>query len=264
MNRATIDDLLSRHRRYHNGLQVDRFIVGGAGITPFGMYRQALREMHGRWTGLRLEVLRMRRLDIEIRELQAKQLASKFEADDYEIRFVEFQREKRALDIHEKKMTLQEAQLAHADAIEEFSRFALIAEQLHAQFGDLTENQRELLELEFHKTSIMRDVAMEIAVHGNTSTNTLRIVSLLPQEQRAEVVEAMSDRTTCAKWIAEFEYKIPQIASIPAALIDEVKLLVLEGAGFPQLGYDDKTAETCRQKFDNGRLFGFEPHHLHE
>ena len=45
MNKSMIETLIAQHRRVHNGLQVERFIIGGSGITRYGMYRQALREV---------------------------------------------------------------------------------------------------------------------------------------------------------------------------------------------------------------------------
>jgi hypothetical protein len=49
--KAMLDD----HQKYHSNLQIDRFIIYKSGVTPYGMYKQALRELYSRYESMKRE-----------------------------------------------------------------------------------------------------------------------------------------------------------------------------------------------------------------
>jgi hypothetical protein len=67
----SLSELSLDQKSFHSKFQQDYFIVGRNGITDYGMYMQALRELFSRVTTLRTELFEIERTRIRIAKAQA-------------------------------------------------------------------------------------------------------------------------------------------------------------------------------------------------
>ena len=53
----------------HDNVQIDAFMLGSQGVTPWGKYKQACREIRSRWEGLKVLTIQIERAELEIQQL---------------------------------------------------------------------------------------------------------------------------------------------------------------------------------------------------
>lgn len=214
-------ELLSLHRPYHSELQIDHFITGRAGLTTWGMFLQALRELNGRFEGMKSLSAERRLADIERRrqERLASDAKDGLDGEEAEVR------------AEQAAMRLDSIDRNIRDTWRELQRFYAQAVALRARLpAELTAEVRDELERERWVALLKRAAALDITATGNVSAGTRDSIWALPMAQRALVLQAVSKPGELLAECTEFEPDVP-VTPLPAILEgDVVKLLEACGA----------------------------------
>jgi hypothetical protein len=177
--KEVIEKLLADHRSGHSEFQVDHFIVG-AEVNPWAQYKQALREVAGRW-----ESIETMRLDLQVLEAtpppkRVFAIGARYRVPA-RIKRVKWEREVARL------------RAAIASTERELSRFVELAVDLKKQIGELTEDDRARLEAESWADKARRLAALDALTTGAVTRQTAEFISHFPREMRrglfAEIAE---------------------------------------------------------------------------
>lgn len=169
-NDSFFEDLILSHSTY----QIENFILGEeAASTPWGQYKQALREVFQRVRSLKDLIYQQRKLDIEIRKQES--LLSK--ASD------EFDKELISLEIEH----LQENKVVLDHQIKELTRegdtFLKTLLKLKAVIAELISKgkTKDDLEADFWKTKLKKDLEFSVYTHLGPSIGLLRAIDGLKE-----------------------------------------------------------------------------------
>lgn len=198
-----ITTILADHRHFHSSWQIDNAITAKSGGTLYGCYRQATREVHKRWRGLR---------DLYS---QRRKIGQQPDIDNDEIR-------------------LQEVELEHVirDTEREFLRFVGQALACRRALGladnqELPEDRRETLEAEFWAHQVKCMAAVDFITTGRLGRNTVELLVAIRGDQRRALAAEILDEQAHAKlveWYLTHEPEMPE----PVALIGVSPAKVLE------------------------------------
>ena len=173
-NAPQLDALIADHQRYHSEYQMDLFITAKSGGTPYGMYRQALRELTSRHESL----------------LGGREDIDELGLDLEDARNEQGDPRRRAINVRRKERALEHARLALVDKAREFRCFYAQAVKLKEQIGDLTPAKRATLEAEFWAFQARKKAALELICHHRIEPATLDMIwSLAPGDTRAILAE---------------------------------------------------------------------------
>ena len=188
-----ITTILADHRHFHSSWQIDHAITAKAGGTLYGCYRQAVRELHKRWRGLRGLYA------------ERKKLTSDTDA---------------ATGLQRAEMTLQGVETDHviADTEREFVRFWGQAVACRRALGladdeAMPEELRERLESEFWEHQIKALAAIDFITTGRLSRNTVEILTATRGEQRQRLTSAILDPQAHERlvgWYLSHEPEFPE------------------------------------------------------
>lgn len=162
-----IDDLLKDHVIGHSFFQDDYFIVYKSGGTPYGQYKQALRELHKRYKGIREEFYTYEKNELEIIKLQKP----KSKDDELELKY---------------KILRQEDYYSNLMATyREFYRFYQIAKELKSylttQHGELTDDVIDKLDTEMWIWKLKEFIAKDIKTNGRITSATYESILGFPK-----------------------------------------------------------------------------------
>lgn len=159
-----VQELLRDHRLFHSAWQIDNYVVSRSGRTPYGMYKQALRELKARWDSLKLLYVKRVQLselrDPELTPLQ--RVESVIARDDTERTIIDTERE--------------------------FCRFFDHATRLKAHLGELSPARIELLEAELWLHKLRSKIAVELVVHGKVTEDTIEMILSVDPSIRFELL----------------------------------------------------------------------------
>jgi hypothetical protein len=210
-----LQELIDDHRMYHDETQMDCFITAKAGGTPYGMYRQALRELYKRLRGLKGLYADYALLEVDIDELEAKEAENEFESRRNRIHLVR------------KKLTLQELEKSIADTEREFLRFYGQAVALKKVVGKLTPEKRLKLDREFWAHQAKERAAVDLLTTGLVGVHAIDLIQYLPVEERAPIFAQLKDKQALLRWFEEFNYEHPlpalQAPEVNQKLIAQIK-----------------------------------------
>lgn len=192
--------LLDDHQMFHSELQMDCFITAKAGGTPYGMYVQALRELHKRWRGLKGLYAERELIFIDIAEFESGTLD---DIDEF------FENARNTVRLAQKRSQLDEVEANIADTEREFSHFYGQAEALKEQIGELTAEKRERLEREFWVFKAKEQAARDFLTAGRVTEKTLELVQYLHPVERDLVKSSFVDPKEHVAWYDSLEYPIP-------------------------------------------------------
>jgi hypothetical protein len=169
-----IKKLLADHRSGHSDFQVDHFVVG-AEVNPWAQYKQALREVAGRW-----ESIETMRLDLQVLEAtpppkRVFAIGARYRVPA-RIRRVKWEREVARL------------RAAIASTERELSRFVELAVDLKKQIGELTEDERARLEAESWADKARRMAQIDYLVAGAISRQTIEFIEHFPRPMRQRLL----------------------------------------------------------------------------
>lgn len=155
---SEIKELLEDHVIGHSFFQDDYFIVYKSGGTPYGQYKQSLRELHKRYKGLREEFYIYEKNEIEIKRLEN----STDELDALELKY--------------KKLRQEDYYSNLVSTYREFYRFYQIAKELKKylvnEYGELTDDVVDMLDTEMWIWKLKEFIAKDIKTNGRITSAT--------------------------------------------------------------------------------------------
>jgi len=182
---------------------MDYFITAKSGGTPYGMYRQALRELNARFDALEKSYFDEQKLEVDIDELKDRTAPNQPCCDIYQDR-----RDRIALE--EKTCQLEELLIRREDILREFTRFYQQACILKEQVGELTPARRAELDREYWAHQLKCTAAVDIMTSGNLRSNTIENLAALPPEFRAPIFHALQTNQL-VPWFKSYQPVVPKI-----------------------------------------------------
>jgi hypothetical protein len=211
----SLQTILADHRHFHSSWQIDHAITAKAGGTVYGCYRQAVRELHKRWRGLR--------------GLYSER-----------VKLLEECESATGLQRCETRLQAVEADHVIADTEREFLRFWGQAVACRRALGledaePMPEELRERLECEFWEHQIRAMAAVDFITTGRLSRNTVEILAATKGDQRRRLVAAILNpqaHDTLIQWYLGHEPELPEpvemLASSPREAIECVSRILSE------------------------------------
>ena len=218
MNEITEDNFgeeiapyLVHHNDAHTEVQLDFFVIGNGGEGhPWGMYRQAMRELASRQAMLvgAIHSRAMLRLDLEEKELDYSDCKSAPENDSHRL---SIWRSRLQLEI---ELTVQK--IAADDARVErimfegrriLERTRELQEELVAEHGELTDEVRRRLDEEFWVHSFKQRIALAALTRTAIPRDITTVLPLLPRRMSAPIIRALRDPEAA---IESFGFTDPQ------------------------------------------------------
>lgn len=187
INKQEFEGFLSDMQIYHSEFQMDHFITTKAGGTLYGMYCQALRELHGRYEGLKEATV-----DIKIKTEEAKEYEEKARkyltttaaGDSTSARYNILK-----LKALRNRMVVEGMERSLKHRIREFIHFYYQAKALKDKLGDLGPTKRKRLE---HLTWLYRlrlHAYIDIVSNGRVSNTVFENILSLKEADRKELIE---------------------------------------------------------------------------
>lgn len=216
-----VGELLADHQPMHSDLQMDHFITIRSGGTLYGCYKQALRELHTRVTGLRNSYEQRDLLRIKIDELES----TLGDGD-------EFAKRRRKVKLRSKKLILADVELHTADQEREFRRFygqAVALRKALAANGatfPIDAETRDRLDREMWAHRLKAMAAIDLMAHGRIGVNCVEFFQALPVDMRrplAAEIFSSEKQNQLITWYLEYAPSIPSPAAIE---VDDVRRLL--------------------------------------
>lgn len=243
----TINSLRGDFQYYHSSLQIDRFITARAGMTLWGCYRQALREMFGRLSLLRESWFNREMELVKIDELRSKIKTEEAKPGSGQRVFV---LRRWRLMLTRQQLRLQAAIHREQDVRREFGRFLGQAIALREKFHPLTPEERERLDLEHwtHALKWQAFIDMTTSPMRSTRPQTFEAIMTMPNDQRVALLQATSvgEFENLSQWALNHPPAIEMPPFEPVELPqDDLKRIVRET--LPAIKVDDESKEIeCR------------------
>ncbi len=201
-----LEQLFSEHQMFHDGYQLERVIAGGAAVTPWATYKQALRELRTRFDALKLDYLKIENTRIDLDEVTFH-LKGQVKV---------FDRRRMQNTQRSKQMELETLETTARDRAREFSYFFDLAAALRQDLPeDLTPEVRAKLDLDAWLTRLRLAAASDIiSNNGKLSQKTMEGIRTLPPAERADVIAEVQDenrRKALVDWCAAFEPELPKV-----------------------------------------------------
>lgn len=217
-----LDTLFADHTHYHSTLQCRSFITAKAGVTPFGQYRQALRELTSRTWSAFEELLRMEELRVDVEELSTKiERLGDCPPKASELHL-------RRLLIERARAEVQLAQLEQSttDRLREWAEFYAQACALRRQLGliegeTLTRERREALEIDMFGGQFAQTIRSRIAC-GQPGIDPSLFLSIetLPEPLARLLIEGAQSKEGFERMIARFPEPAPPAPGDVPAIAD--------------------------------------------
>jgi hypothetical protein len=209
-----LNELIADHELYHSEFQMDSLITLRAGGTPYGCYKQALRELWKRLRGLRELYVQERLLEIDLDELGASS-----PIDPFEVRRREVHRWSKRLQMDELRKNIAETE-------REFLHFYKQAAALKTAVGALEAGRRAQLDREMWEHRLRAMAAIDFMTTGRLSTNTIEAIRACPDPMRERLIEQILAPSRHARLIDEFLSERPELPAASLPLDFEVRKLV--------------------------------------
>lgn len=185
MTAPQVAELLADLRVGHAEFQLDHFVIAGNGVTLWGSYQQALRELRTREVALREGGFAARRA--EIRLARAKQATRA--ANDAQDRIAAMEA---SLEQDEAEAALQSILPRQRDLGREHAHLVARAVELRAALGPLSPARIQQLDAEHWYTVVRRRASLELLANGRVEPSTIGLIASLPGPQRSRILTALS------------------------------------------------------------------------
>ena len=207
-----IQELLGLHQAFHSDLQVDQFITYRAGGTLYGMFVQAVRELHGRLHSMAQMFLDREEAKAkeDLAEAKRKELVGELpnERNWSKVQWAELRLAE--VDILRERHKALQIDGYLADTLREVNLFYGQAVALKARLGDLTPERRRELDRATWRFWIRKEAALDFLERGPGAPLSRKVVELIwafpPEERMALKEECSADP---AKLIQEMETRDP-------------------------------------------------------
>jgi len=202
-----LKEFLSEAETGHSIFQLDHFVTIKEGLTPWGMYRQALRELKGRYNALR---------SLVIERIKAQQKIAKT---------------KKPLKKVEWAFRLEETEERIAQNLRDFSRFFAHARHLKELIGD---KDRDKLEADFWQERLKIKAAFEVMSTGRISESMSFLLLSLPKPMQETVSAFMVDPKSAAEYIDAID--VPEFKAVKVDILPQIEQEVQQA----MIGYEPK------------------------
>jgi hypothetical protein len=193
---VSLNELFRDYEAGMSQFQKDYFVTTKSGCTPYGQYKQALRELYARFRSLRDSVYKHEILKIDIKELYEK-----LEKDEFENKW---ERARQEVELKRKILSYEESQRSIESVEIEFNRFyqhaVFLKQYLEKQYGELTEEKKEKLEEEMWEHKTKEYAAMDFITSGRIGKSTYEILTSLPKNARINVLQGISNPQVLVEW----------------------------------------------------------------
>jgi hypothetical protein len=200
-----LDKFREDHQSFHSEFQIDNFIVRKNGVTTWGQYKQALRELLSRESSLKSLYVNIRQIEIDLDEVEYEidiLKASQDIKDGFELRRKELDRLSCIEGLKGSEDTLK-------DTIREFTRFYNITAHLKDKLGDITPEKRLKLEDAHWLYSTKKKIAEDVMETGTISLETRRSINAFPTEKRIELRRLLANKDEVREMATNFDSLIP-------------------------------------------------------
>ena len=193
-----LNDLLNDIQSGHDDTQIESFMIIKNGGTPWGCYKQALRELSSRvktlqssWVGLQKL---NRKLDNPVDELEKLEL-------DLELAGV----------------------YEHVNTVKrETAKIYMIACSLKQVIGDLDTEKIKALNEEFWVHKIKVNCVQDLLDNGKLSSSTRSLIQSLSKPMKKIIHEALIEPQELVDWFIEFESPVPEVADASEEALKEI------------------------------------------
>jgi len=190
---AHVRDLLQDHLVFHDNVQMDHFITMMHGGTPYGDYKQALRELNKRFHGLRSNAI-----EVDL----AKNDLDRFRTQAEGTELNRWDRREAHLKALQKVSELEDAEQVRKHMLREFARFYAQAATLKRVLGDINGNLEQLQWDQWHY-EINRRAALDLLVDGCVGKAVIEMVASLPKDKRVDLFQLPTDREDAKAWLQD-------------------------------------------------------------
>lgn len=209
-----LDELLADHRTGQDATQLGSFVLGGR--TPWGAYKQAVRELYKRIRGLRQMITDHDLLLIDVEEAQER--ATDLAVDDRDAR-------RAVIELRSMRGRLEESERAIRDTKREAALFYRAASELKSELGEITEERRAELDREEWRWWHLKRAAIAKLATGRVDGTTLKNLCSLPIGEREEWLNIIKNDKSLIETLEKSEYGRREYA-MPAP--EEIKLIEKE------------------------------------
>lgn len=189
---VSVEEILADHHECHSEFQMKRFVLLEPGTTPFGIYKQCLRELYTRHYGMfeMAESLKQQQAQVDRLESMA--------ADENDFELLSGRRCLAAL--------LRQ----QADNQREYDCFLEVARALKVDLGELTPERRTALDEDmwFQTTKAQAAIDQFLFLHPGVSRSTLEMIISFPPAMRQRLlaeVEALEKPGMADRWLETAE-----------------------------------------------------------
>lgn len=170
----------------HSDFQIHNFVLGEEkGITEWGKYKQALRELHKRVRGVKQLLFQMERDKIEIEKIKRKierLKKGKYQDYDLDVKLEE-------INLAEKQTNLKIAEKSLQELLREAEEFYKVVVVLKEKFKNLSKEDKWRLEKEYWMLKFKRDIEDSLLAGQKPSFGLMRVIKSLPLDMQKELLE---------------------------------------------------------------------------
>jgi len=186
-----VEDLLEDYQSGHTRLQVRQFIIAKSGYTPWGMYRQCLREISTRWNAL-------------LRSMVAVPEPKPF-GDAHPVVV---------------QLAQREAGRRLRDRVRELAEFVILARHLkQAHIGDVSPERRDELDDQFWCSQLVKRAALDVLTFGRVSAETLETIYTFSGPTLSHLAERVANMTReLAQEEIQPRIQLPDLPATPESI----------------------------------------------
>jgi len=226
ITREELGSLFGDHRKYHSERQIDSFIVARSGLTPYGRYRQSLRELWSRYSSLWSAWRELQELQIDLEEAEAR---AEFESD--------FDRRRHVLKVQDLRVRKDSKVFAVREISREFARFLAHARAWKEQVGELTDERRRVLDDEFWRETFRNMAGLDVVQSGAVSRKCWALVSTLPKRERLPLLAELQNTAQLRNYIVSREMpELPSEPTFKVPTMEEIRSICDGGKVVPGAG----------------------------
>jgi len=196
--RSKLTELLADFQPFHSEFQMDAFITVQAGYNnPYGMYRQALRELSSRHATLRKVFFTRRKLAVDLRE---KRVTASGKAIEPYSPPDEFEKIRAEISVDEILDEMAAIERRLKDQEREFRHFFAQALHFKSLVGELTPERRIELDEEFWYERLRTRLAIEILRDGRPSVDLIHTFGHLKPSMRDRLGPEIQNPEAAVTW----------------------------------------------------------------
>jgi hypothetical protein len=201
-----IPAILADNQHFHSKWQIDNAITAKSGGTLYGCYRQACRETHKRWRGLRDQYYQIRIAELDLADMER--------SGDLD--------ERKRLGIERKRLEIIESWQVIRDSEREFLRFVGQSLACRRALGladneSMPDEMRDRLDSEFWEYQVRCLAACDFITQGRLSKNVVELLVATSRDTRQRLTSAILSpdaHESLVQWYLTHEPEMPEPIAI--------------------------------------------------